>query len=181
MSPLYTSCSKSLQYFVQPNSTSGRTNSESSVQRDSEVRHPRPPGRNTCVQTASWTRFVRPLVRYAVGFATAGSEHTMMFWPLVLHDIASSKRRMEHRMGLRLLRRDAAAVNTPWAKDSNSLFFRVRRRILERGGFSPEQSTIHAATHISRLSSLSLFTFNLLQGTKSLKSRIRLFNTTLKR
>ena len=52
-------------------------------------------------------------LRYAVVFATAGTEDSKgILWPLVLDDIASSKRRTEHRIGLRPLRRDAASLDT---------------------------------------------------------------------
>ena len=56
-------------------------------------------------------------LRDAVVDATAGTECSLSretyLRPLVLDDITSSKRRTEHRIGLRPLRRDAASLDTP--------------------------------------------------------------------
>ena len=98
----------------------------------------------------------RKQIRYAVVVATAGSEPPFQhgrFWPLVLDDIASSKRRTEHRMGLRPLRRDAAAVNTPKRMTLTPLFegamSRRRTRGLCRSGLDAD--TASGFQHMSPL------------------------------
>ena len=88
---------------------------------------------------------------YAVVFATAGTEDSKEIpRPLVLDDIASSKRRTEHRIGLRPLRRDAASLDTP-KRMTLAPFSEGAMPRRRTGGLcsSPKRSRIRAPLQVS--------------------------------
>ena len=108
----------------------------------------------------------RKQIRYAAVVATAGSEPSVQhgwIWPLALNDIASSKRRTEHRMGLRPLRRDAAAMNTP-KRMTLTPFLRVRCRVTEQEDFSGTVSTLAPQAVSSTCPPLLFFAATFLLG-----------------
>ena len=129
-------------------------------------------------------------LRYTVVFATVGTGHSqqrLLPWPLVLDNIASPKKRTEHRMGLRLLRRDAAAVNTPKRIDSNSLLKGATSRRQTKGlSFLAEADSVLKSTayrydsHIAPPCSFGCIR-SCLYDSGEKKVRIRTFLRALKR